>query len=129
MFSIPRSELVTETPRATNVQSLPDVGAGERISIQPLSDPETAHRDRACALPYRETDKDMVSEQAHEAQEGATTDKRSERNGKTRPEGRRHDQPRRRRRRRLRRGQIETLRCIPLVDKTNNKTDIQFFSA
>ena len=76
-----RSELVAASSRSTDVLSLPDAGAGERVSIQPLPDSQAAHRDRARALPHRAPDQDLVPEPPHEGQKGEDADPGAERHG------------------------------------------------
>ena len=49
----------------------PDPRAGEGVPLQPLPHAEAAHRDRAHAVPQRETDQDLVPEPADEVEEGA----------------------------------------------------------
>ena len=49
---------------------VPDAGAGEGVPLQPLSDAQEADRDRACAVPHREADQDLVPEQEDEVEEG-----------------------------------------------------------
>uniref|UniRef100_A0A3Q2HEH5 Homeobox B8 n=1 Tax=Equus caballus TaxID=9796 RepID=A0A3Q2HEH5_HORSE len=56
--------------RPPDLHPLPDPGAGEGVSLQSLPDPAAAHRDRARALPHRETDQDLVPEPAHEVEKG-----------------------------------------------------------
>lgn len=53
------------------VHQVSDVGAGERVSFQPLSDEAASHWDRACSLPYGTSDKDLVPESAYEVEERA----------------------------------------------------------
>lgn len=53
------------------VHQVSDVGAGERVSLQPLSDEAASHWDRACSLSYGTSDKDLVPESAYEVEEGA----------------------------------------------------------
>jgi len=52
------------------IHQVSDVGAGERVSLQPLSDKAASHWDRACSLSYGTSDKDLVPESAYEVEEG-----------------------------------------------------------
>ncbi|KAG6453337.1 hypothetical protein O3G_MSEX008128 [Manduca sexta] len=54
---------------SANVHTLPDAGAGEGVPLQPVPDAEETDRDRARALPHRETDQDLVPEPPHEMEE------------------------------------------------------------
>ena len=74
-----RSKLVAAPTRSSDVLALPDSGARERVPVQPLSQPQTSHRDRARALPHRATDQDLVPEPPHESQEGKDADHGAER--------------------------------------------------
>ena len=56
--------------RAADLHPLPDAGAGEGVPLQPLSHAQEADRDRACAVPHREADQDLVPEQEDEVEEG-----------------------------------------------------------
>jgi hypothetical protein len=49
------------------------------VSLQPLSDAPATDRNRACALPLRATDQDLVPEPAHEVQEGQQAPQHQER--------------------------------------------------
>lgn len=53
------------------VHQVSDAGAGEGVSLQPLSDEAASHWDRACSLSYGTSDKDLVPESAYEVEEGA----------------------------------------------------------
>ena len=59
-----------EEARAADLHPLPDAGAGEGVPLQPLSHAQEADRDRACAVPHREADQDLVPEQEDEVEEG-----------------------------------------------------------
>lgn len=50
----------------TNVHALPDIGTGERVPFQSISDTTEKDRDCACALFNRKADQDLVPEQTHE---------------------------------------------------------------
>ena len=54
------------------VHTTPDSGVGERISLQPVSVSSSTHRDRARTQPERTSDQNLVSEQAHEVEEGTS---------------------------------------------------------
>jgi hypothetical protein len=56
--------------RPPDLHALPDPGAREGISLQPLPDASAAHRDRPRALSHRKTDQDLVPEPAHEVEKG-----------------------------------------------------------
>ena len=57
-----RAKLVAAPARSSDVLALPDPRTRERVPVQPLPHAETAHRDRARALPHRATDQDLVPE-------------------------------------------------------------------
>lgn len=77
-----RSQLIAAKTRSSDVLALPNARAGERVPIQPLPHAQTPHRDRACALPHRAADQDLVPEPPHEGQEGEDADHGAERAGK-----------------------------------------------
>lgn len=52
------------------VHQVPGTGAGERVSLQQIPDPETEDRDRSFAGAVGTADQDMVPEPADEIQEG-----------------------------------------------------------
>lgn len=56
--------------RPTDLQPLPDTGAGERVPIQPLPDPQAANRGIARPGTDRETGQNLVSEQEDEMEKG-----------------------------------------------------------
>ena len=56
--------------RATDVHSLSDPRAGERVSLQQVPDETEAHRDITSALSDRETGENLVPESTHEMEEG-----------------------------------------------------------
>ena len=66
-----RSQRVSPAPRPPDVHPLPDPGAGEGVSLQPLPDAAQEDRNRSRAVPDRAADQNMVPEQKDEAQEGA----------------------------------------------------------
>lgn len=51
-----------------DLQPLSDAGTGERVPVQPLPDPQAAHRSVSRTGPHREAGQDLVSEQAHEVE-------------------------------------------------------------
>jgi len=53
------------------VHQVSDARAGERVSLQSLSDKAASHWDRACSLSHGTSDKDLVPESAYEVEEGA----------------------------------------------------------
>jgi len=53
-----------------DVHTVPDTGARERISFQPIPDSPSSHRDRAHSAPHRASNQDLVSEQTDEVEEG-----------------------------------------------------------
>jgi len=72
---------MSASSRSTDVHQIPDVGAGKGIPFQSLPDPETEDRDRTRPVPDRETDQDLVPEQADETQEGAAGREGDQRTG------------------------------------------------
>ena len=77
-----RSELVAAWFLSSDVLTPTDFRTGEGISVQTLRHPHTSHRDRARRLSHRTTDQDLVSEPAHEGQEGEDADHGAQRAGK-----------------------------------------------
>ena len=71
IFHLRRSQRVSPAPRPPDVHPLPDPGAGEGVSLQPLPDAAQEDRNRSRAVPDRAADQNMVPEQKDEAQEGA----------------------------------------------------------
>lgn len=59
-----------EKERPTNVHPLSNAGAGKGVSLQQISHEAATYRDSARPLSYGETDKNLVSEQADEMEEG-----------------------------------------------------------
>lgn len=69
--------------RPPDLHSLSDPRAGEGVPLQPLLDPAATHRDSPRSLPDRATDKDLVPEPAHEAEEGAARRQGNKRTGES----------------------------------------------
>ena len=57
--------------RKADLHQVPDPGAGEGVSLQPLPDAAQEDRNRSRAVPHRAADQNMVPEPEDEAQEGA----------------------------------------------------------
>jgi len=64
-----RTQLIAASARTSDVLALPDSGTGEGVPVQPLPHAQATHRDRACALPHRATDQDLVPEPTHEGKQ------------------------------------------------------------
>jgi hypothetical protein len=82
-------------PAATgpaDLHQVPDVGAGERVPLQPLPDPAAAHRDRPRTLSDRAPDQDLVPEQEDEAEEGVASGEGDQRAGQAGARGTREAQ-------------------------------------
>lgn len=76
-----------EEARPADVHAIPDPRAREGVPLQPLPDATAANRDRARALSDRAPDKDLVPEQANEAEKGASRRQGDKRAGATRARG------------------------------------------
>lgn len=53
------------------IHKISDSGTGKGIPLQSLPNPKTTDRDRTLPVPQRETNQDLVPEQANEVEEGA----------------------------------------------------------
>ena len=74
-----RSQLVSATPRSTDVHLLPDTGAGEGLQVQPLPVAQPTHRAVPSAGAHRTSDQDLVPEPPHEGEARDPSDPRTER--------------------------------------------------
>lgn len=61
--------------RSANIYAIPDIGAGKGIPHEPLSDAKKTDRNGSCALPNRETNKNLVPESTNENEKGDLVEK------------------------------------------------------
>jgi len=67
--------------RPSDLHQVSNSGAGERIPLQPLSDAQATHRNRARSLPHRAPDQDLVPEPTNEAEERVASSEGDQRAG------------------------------------------------
>ena len=62
-----------EKARPADVHKISDARTRKRVPLQPLPDPAETDRDRACALPHRAPNQDMVPKSSDEVEKGNET--------------------------------------------------------
>lgn len=69
----------TSTTWSTNIHEVSNVRTGKRIPHKSLPNAETSHRNGACIMPHRATNKNLVPESTHEIEKRDSSNQRAQR--------------------------------------------------